>query len=60
MFNPRVQIGDVKPLRPIVPQRSIDRVKNKDNDLKREEEKQRRRLRENDNEEDGNSIDEYA
>ena len=54
MFNPRIQVGDVKPL-------GIDRVQRKENKSDSNEEQRNKQSQErNNNENDGHSIDEFA
>ena len=60
MFNPRVQIGDIKPIGSVWPQRSIDKVKRRGNESKPDDEQGNRQSRDDDDDKDGPSFDEYA
>jgi hypothetical protein len=60
VVNPRIQIGDIKPLAPVWPQRSIDKAKRKDNEPKQDDRQKNRQSRDEDNDRDGQSVDEYA
>lgn len=58
----RVQIGDIKPLGPVWPRRSIDIVKRKDFEQNRDDEQRNKHSRDEDDDEDkdGHAIDEFA
>jgi len=60
MFNPRIQIGDIKPLAPVWPQRSIDKSKRKDNESNQNDKQKNRQTRDENDEQDGHSVDEYV
>jgi hypothetical protein len=60
MFNSRVQVGDIKPLGPVWPQRSIDKVKRRDNEPKRDDEQRNRQSHDEDDDKDGHAFDDYA
>ena len=60
MFNPRVQIGDIKPLAPVWPQRSIDKAKRKDHEPKQNDRQRNRQSRDDNDGQDGHSVDEFA
>ena len=60
VLNPRVQIGEIKPLGPLWPQRSIDKVKRRDNEPRKDEEQRNRQSHDQSDDKDGYSIDEYA
>ena len=60
MLRSRVQVGDIKPIGPVWPNRSIDRVKHQDKDSKRDDEQRDRRPRDEDEDKDGSTVDEYA
>ena len=60
MLRSRVQVGDIKPIGPVWPNRSIDRVKRQEKESKREDEQQDRQSRDEDKDKDGSTVDEYA
>ena len=61
VFNPRIQVGDIKPLGQVWPRRPIDRVQRKENKSESNEEQRNKQSQEqNKNEDDGHSIDEFA
>ena len=60
MFHTRIQIGDIKPLAPIRPQRSSDKAKRKEYEPKQDNRQRNRQARDEDHDQDGHSIDEYA
>ena len=61
VFNPRIQVGDIKPLGPVWARRPIDRVQRKENKSESNEEQPNKQSQEqNKNEDDGHSIDEFA
>ena len=60
VFNPRIQIGDIKPLAPVWQQRSNDKTKRKDNEPQQNDRQRNRHSRDEDNDRDGQSVDEYA
>jgi hypothetical protein len=60
VFSPRVRIGDIKPLGPIWPQRSIDKIKRKDNEPGREDERRDKHPQNEDDDKGGHVVDEYA
>jgi hypothetical protein len=60
VFNPRIQIGEIKPLAPVWPQRSTDKTKRRDNEPNQNDRQRNRQSHDVDDEQDGHSIDEYA
>ena len=60
MFNSRVQVGDIKPLGPVWPQRSNDKVKNRGNEPKQDNEQRNKQSRDEEDDQDGHSFDDYA
>jgi len=60
MLNPRIQIGDIKPLTPVWPQRSIDKARRKDNEPNQNDKQRNKQSRDENDEQDGHSVDEYA
>jgi hypothetical protein len=60
VFNPLSQVGDVKPLGPVWPQRSIDKVKRKENEAGQDDEQRNKQSHDERDNDDGHSVDEYA
>lgn len=60
VLNPRVQIGEIKPLGPVWPQRSIDKVKRGDSDPQRGDEQRNKQSQDEKDDKDDCSVDEYA
>lgn len=60
MFNPHVQVGDIKPLGPVWPQQSVDKIKRRENEPDREDEQRHKQSHDENDHKDGHSVDEYA
>lgn len=60
MFDHRVQIGDVKPLKPVWPQGRIEKLRRNGDAPDRDEEQRNRESRDEDDDKDGHFVDEYA
>ena len=60
MLNSRVQIGEIKPLGPVWPQRSIDKVKRRDTGPRGDDEQRNKQSQNENDDKDDCSVDEYA
>ena len=60
MYNYRIQIDEIRPLRPVWPQPPVDKVKPKDNDARREDDQSRGQPRDDDHDKDGRGVDEFV